>query len=198
MSKNSMSKIIAPEKKDYSEYKLSSSLTENLKTIKSILKDEDMIVYRLINSPKTDEPKYCLIFSDALSSEEVINDKIIKPLMRHFSHGDDDKEKSLDYLVNRVIECKEVEKSADFDKILISMLYGDTIFLMDGAEEALIVNTKQFTTRGISEPESERVVRGPREGFNESIKVNISLLERKIKNPALKFKYVEIGTITRT
>ena len=180
------SKIIAPQKKDYGEYKFSTSLNENMAIIKKILKNEDMIVYRVINSPESNEPKYCLIFSDGLSSEKIIDDKIIKPIMRDFSRGESERNKTLDYLMNRVIECREVEKSADFDNMLISMLYGDTIFLMDGAEEALIINTKEWTTRGITEPESERVVRGPREGFTESMKVNISLLERKIKNPDIE------------
>lgn len=61
-----------------------------------------------------------------------------------------------------------------------------------------MINSKGWQTRAITEPESERVVRGPREGFTESIIMNISLIRRKIRTPDLKIKFKEIGERTHT
>lgn len=84
------------------------------------------------------------------------------------------------------------------DKIVASIIEGDTLLMLDGYDEAIIIDTKGYQTRKISEPESSKAIRGPREGFTESIIVNLSLIRRKIKNPDLKFKFKEIGERTHT
>ncbi|MDG0790060.1 spore germination protein [Cohnella ginsengisoli] len=52
--------------------------------------------------------------------------------------------------------------------------------------------------RGIDEPMAESVVRGPREGFGESLDVNMSLMRRRLRTPSFKMKTMTIGTLTRT
>src|SRR5699024_7504333 len=52
--------------------------------------------------------------------------------------------------------------------------------------------------RAIEEPETEKTVRGPREGFIESISVNLSLLRRRISHPSLRFETLEIGDYSQT
>ena len=79
-----------------------------------------------------------------------------------------------------------------------TIIYGDTLFLLEGYDKALIISSKGWNSRPISEPQSTKVVRGPREGFTESILVNLSLLRRKINNPDLKFQFKEIGEKTHT
>ncbi len=62
----------------------------------------------------------------------------------------------------------------------------------------LLLNTKGWTARSIAEPESERVLRGPREGFNESLLMNISMIRRKLRTPDLKLNLLTFGRRTRT
>ena len=62
----------------------------------------------------------------------------------------------------------------------------------------LILNTKGWVTRSISEPDGEKVLKGPREGFNESILMNLSLVRRKIRTPDLKMEFKTFGTRTNT
>jgi spore germination protein KA len=91
-----------------------------------------------------------------------------------------------------------VKKTDEVEKLIQGIVYGDTVLLADGCQQALILNTKGFTLRSIEEPESERVIRGPREGFNESILTNLSMLRRKIRTQDLKFKFLTFGKRTKT
>ena len=61
-----------------------------------------------------------------------------------------------------------------------------------------MLNTKGFTLRSITQPESERAIRGPREGFNESILTNLTLLRRRIRTTDLKFQFMTFGRRTKT
>ena len=65
--------------------------------------------------------------------------------------------------------------------VIEDVTYGDTVLLTDGVDEALILNSKDFQIRAISEPESEKVMLGPHEGFNESLLTNISLIRRRLR-----------------
>jgi spore germination protein KA/spore germination protein len=86
----------------------------------------------------------------------------------------------------------------NFSKLLISVLGGDTGLLVDGSDRAILLGLRGMKTRSISEPETELVVRGPREGFVEHLRTNTSMLRRKIKSPHLKMKSVTVGSNTNT
>ena len=195
MHKKSVSLNKSETKEDYL---LSSSLAKNIDMLKKILEDNDTVIYKLFSEPDSTSIKYCVVFVDTLSSEEIINSKIIQPLMQDLVGKDIGKSKIINYIINKVIACRNIKKSSDTNLIIHSLLYGDTILFMEGIQEALIISTKEWNKRAISEPESERVTKGPKEGFIEDITVNISLIERRIINPDLKFKFMEIGTVTKT
>jgi len=81
---------------------------------------------------------------------------------------------------------------------LQGIVYGDTILLTDGYAEGLILNTKGWGSRSVTEPDNEKVLRGPREGFNEALMMNLSLLRRKIRSSDLKMEFQVFGTRTNT
>ncbi|WP_373458161.1 spore germination protein [Paenibacillus harenae] len=90
---------------------------------------------------------------------------------------------------------RSLETLYDLD---VAMLEGLSVVLLDGYDRALAVNTGGGERRGVEEPSTQTVVRGPKEGFAESILTNISLLRTKIKSPNLRIEYKIIGQQTRT
>ena len=72
------------------------------------------------------------------------------------------------------------------------------MLFIDGVAEVIIIDTIGWRTRAISEPQAETIVRGPREGFTESLNLNLTLLRRRIVNPNLKLKFMRIGKQTKT
>lgn len=176
----------------------SASLQENIALLQSILSDDEMIVYRYFREPKAEEIRYCLIFSHPISGEKTINDRIIRPIMENLMGKNIPQKDLSNYIVNQVVQVRGIEETSDVEKAVQAILYGDTILLIEGFSKVLVICTKDWITRAVTEPQAETVVRGPREGFTESIVTNISLLERKIVNPDLKFKYMELGNVTKT
>lgn len=75
---------------------------------------------------------------------------------------------------------------------------GDTLVLIQGLDEALLVSTKGWKDRGVEEPASENNVRGPRDGFTESIRTNTAHVRRRIRDPQLRIDATVIGTRTQT
>ena len=70
--------------------------------------------------------------------------------------------------------------------------------LTDGDARPVLVNTKGFDKRSTAEPENERVLSGPREGFTECFMPNLALIRRRVNDPRLKFRFMRVGSRTNT
>lgn len=77
-----------------------------------------------------------------------------------------------------------------------ALLSGDTILLLDN--ECIAIGTGGGEQRPVGEPSTETVVRGPREGFTESLRTNVSLVRRKVKDARLRVETKQIGRVTHT
>ena len=109
-----------------------------------------------------------------------------------------DRELTLDAVMDRAVFEYDVTKSSDKDDCTNKLLNGDILLCIDGEENYAVINARSYTTRGITEPPTETVMRGPREGFIEDLKTNLSLLERRLKTPDLAIERQEIGRRTKT
>ena len=78
------------------------------------------------------------------------------------------------------------------------VLSGDTALIIDGQQKIIICGTRMWEKRALSEPEAEPAVRGPREGFSETMRINTSLLRRRIKHEKLRFEAMKAGRRTST
>jgi len=92
-------------------------------------------------------------------------------------------------------EVKQVDTMYD---IIDASLSGDAVLMVEGLNQALVISAKGWDKRPVSEPDTETVVRGPREGFTENLRTSTALLRRKIKNPTLRMEASEVGKRTRT
>ncbi len=181
----------------------SNSLMQNIAMLKEIFKNDDTIKFREFDNKYSKALKYCVIYADGMINKQMVDEYIIEKLMS--TNFEDIKtqqilspENILDIIIKKVIIVGEGKKSKDIDETLKDMMYGDTIVLIDGIPETLVFDTKGWPVRAIAEPPSEKVVRGSREGFTESIMSNTTLIRRRVRNKDLKFEFMEIGTRTKT
>lgn len=107
---------------------------------------------------------------------------------------------SADYetLKAEVIPHFESRLSESPDEQMSMLLAGDTLLFLDGADGCMILATRKYSVRAVTEPPTSGIIHGPREGFIEDIKTNLSLVERKLKTPDLKVERLTIGTRTGT
>lgn len=172
------------------------SLEDNLKQFKDIFQGDDTFRVRNFTNIQQNKAKFCLLYLDGMVDADILDNSIIKPIIN--ANLSDDYESSADIIINQVIFNHQVKKSQDTDELLSAIIRGDSILLIDNSYDALIVSSKGWKSRTPSEPEGEKLIRGPREGFVEPILDNLSLIRRRLTTPDLKFKELTVGVETKT
>lgn len=174
--------------------KLTSSLKKNVELLRQIFCDVDTMVIRYFSSG--DGMKFCIAYSDGVVNSDAINENIVRPVM--LSENLNTVRNLEETLLEKVIQIGETRAVDHMREIVESVTYGDTILFAEGMDKALILNTKRFSTRSVSEPDNEKILNGPREGFTESLMQNLSLIRRKVRSNELKMKFYTFGRLTRT
>lgn len=143
-----------------------------------------------------------IAFIDGLVKKELIDRDILKPLLADIKvTGLEERLGSkpvLKVLSDDLLTSSSIETTDDYTTVVDSILSGQTAVFATGAAVALLADTTGFKSRSVDKTDTETVVRGPREGFTEVLKTNVSLLRRKIKNPNLKFETIQLGKRTKT
>ncbi len=135
-----------------------------------------------------------LFYLDGMVNTQMMNLSVVRPLMLSETvEGDPARAVS-----ERILFSNEVKLTSKLQDVLRGILYGDSALLIEGSSEALVMNTKGWRTRGVSEPKNETVLQGPREGFDEAAMLNLALLRRKLLTPDLCIELQRLGRRTDT
>lgn len=92
----------------------------------------------------------------------------------------------------------EVSTTDKMEDIVTQVLSGPAVLLIDGEKEALVIDARTYPARQPEEPDLERVVRGPRDGFTETIIFNTALTRRRVRDPSLRMHYMRVGKRSKT
>jgi spore germination protein KA len=136
-----------------------------------------------------------LIILLGLVDKELINDSIIRPIinLNHFDDGD-----ITNFIKNKVLYTSQVEILNNFNDVIFKILKGNAILLTQDCYNVLAVDCEKLNLRAIEEPPTSAVVKGPREGFNESIKTNLALVRKRLATPDLIINNFIVGKETKT
>ncbi|NIK68677.1 spore germination protein [Paenibacillus sp. BK720] len=136
-----------------------------------------------------------LIFVAGLVDNQFINQFIMSPLVP-FSDATEDR--LMDIFKQHRLPIGGIQETDDLNTLLTGLLSGDTVFLCDGYDRGLLIASKGWEERGVEESTSQTVIRGPKDGFTESLTTNIALVRRRIVNPNLWSEHYRIGQVTKT
>ncbi|WAA13812.1 spore germination protein [Fervidibacillus halotolerans] len=98
---------------------------------------------------------------------------------------------------NRIV-IQSVEKVSTMDEVVDQLLSGLVVLFIEGEREALIIDVRSYPGRQPEEPDTEKVVRGSRDGFVENIIMNTSLIRRRIRDERLRFELLKVGERSKT
>ena len=136
-----------------------------------------------------------IIYVDGLSDKPMMDRYIIEPLKKL----DSIEEVLTPEVINKYIciadpifVCESLEQYID------KIADGDIGLLIDGATELMIVSLKNYKLRGIQEPPVSINIRGPREGFVEDLKINMTMIRRRLRTPKLVFDLLKVGKYSKT
>ncbi|KAF0825655.1 spore germination protein [Cytobacillus firmus] len=105
---------------------------------------------------------------------------------------------TLSRLIKTYIPYVEVETTDDLDKVVDMVLAGPTALVVDGIDEVILIDARTYPVRGPQEPDIERVVRGSRDGFVETLVFNTALTRRRIRDRTLRMEYMQVGRRSKT
>jgi spore germination protein KA len=194
-TKNAAASTFESKNQSPSQPTMTTSLKDNIAIMKSYLGDCNDVKIREFTFGRFPAVDAALVFIDGLVSNDIITEGIMKPLMLYDSRT---KGNLIEDVQKRIICSGDVINSDKEDKLLESCLCGDTVLLIDGYRSGIIISSKGWDKRSVTEPQTEAVTRGPREGFTENFRTNTSLLRRKIRNPDFRMDTFVIGKKTRT
>lgn len=104
----------------------------------------------------------------------------------------------LQHFLEHYVTHMSVEKVKNFDDAVDKMLSGVVLLLIDDEEVGLLIDARSYPGRNPAEPDTERVVRGSRDGFVENIVMNTALMRRRIRDERLRMEMVQVGTRSKT
>lgn len=173
-----------------------SSVQKNIQNIKTILHSPSDLSTRVFTIGQTNHP-CAVICIDGLVDKKLVNDEIIKNIQLRTSQAHLSMPSSvqalIEELIKQILSIYELKKTDQLDDVMLAILSGDTVLFIEGSEEVLLIGSKGWETRGIEEPLTEALVRGPRDGFNESLQTGMVHVRRRIRDPNLRFDSITIG-----
>ncbi|GAX91761.1 spore germination protein [Effusibacillus lacus] len=179
-----------PSKNPQNQTLLSGDLNENLKRLQDIYADcSDVIFHDFLIG---DQTKAVLIYIDGLTNVEEVDQHVLAPLLQDFAL-----EHTLPN-IRKKIAVSSIKPVQTFTDVIEEISNGNPVLLMNRENQGLSIGLSKWEKRSIEEPMAESVLRGPREGFIETLRTNTSLLRRKLRSPNLKIKSINIGTYSRT
>lgn len=167
--------------------KLYKNLQSNTSAIKNIVTSDDIIYFDF----KINNLNATIIYSETISDKEVIGKLVIQPLTNTKTIS------CYNEIINE-LSLPELEELNDIDKCVQKIVMGDSVLIIDGCEFAVSLATKKPSTRAVTEPPTASVLKGPREGFVESLQINVSLIRQRIKSENLAYEKLTCGKYSQT
>jgi len=175
----------------------SKSIEENTKRLKDRLKDCDDIVYKEFRVGKEQNMNFLLVYTDGMSSRDMLNDAVLNALMVHAREVPPDATEPGEELYKLVryggLPASELADKDNLEDAILAILIGDAVLFIDTTEKCIIIGAKGWPMRGVSEPNTEALIRGPRDGFTETFRINTALVRRRIRDHKLKLKQLRVG-----
>ena len=166
----------------------SLKLEKNIQKIKQRFSEDNNLIFREFVTKN--KKQACLVFMENLTDSTIINENIIKPMLKANITTINDCFNS--------ISCSEMNQVKSIDEVISKLLKGSVFLFINEESFCVEMVVKKWDERAITEPPTSAVLKGPRSGFTESIKTNITLIRLRLATPKLTIKTLNIGTVTNT
>lgn len=172
-------------------------LYENLEKLKSLAHNSADFTVRELEIPNRFKTKAAVITIEGMCDKEGIALTVLNPITSA-DYTKADKFGLFEYISSSVLAASEIVEVDTFEQVMTLSMSGFAVFALDGSEKMLAIGIQGFSFRSVSSPETEVIQRGAREGFVEPLRINMTMIRRRIKNPDLVFETMEIGEISKT
>ena len=184
-----------------------SSLSNNLDAMKEFFHfplSNDFKLRTFDISVNGEKYNAAICFYDGLVDSNSLNNAILKPLMNEICTTSKSvlKKPSCDTLKNAILGAMLIQSNlnivSEYSKVIDSINHGDCALFVDSLNIAIICDAKKIPARSVGKSENEMTIKGPSEGFIETLRVNTALIRKFVKDENLIFESIEIGTKSKT
>lgn len=179
---------------------------ENVKISKKVRDNEEYLRKRLENCADilirpmklgSEKKVDCLIvYIEVAVSNIMLDDSALGKMMNHFEEITPLQIKA--FMENNSLGIADVKEFSFMEETLAALFAGNAVFFIDGYDKAMKISSKGYPSIGVSKAETEKVLRGSKEGFTESVKINSALVRKRLRDSSMKVEECQIGTRTHT
>lgn len=173
--------------------KMSTSLSENMEFLNQYLEVSKSfdLVYRVIKVGGRDA---CIYFIDGFCKDELM-----QKMLQYFMDLKEDKmPDNAHEMSKRCVPYVEVDLQDSWEKITYFIMSGVFALFIDGFDRCLLIDSRTYPARSVTEPEKDKALRGSKDGFVETIVFNTALIRRRIRSPYLRMEMLNAGNSSQT
>ena len=179
--------------KQESKSELTGCLARDMRYLNQVLAVEQNfdVIYRVISFGGREA---CMYLVDGFCKDELV-----QKLLQYFMDLTPDKMPSdMHGLSKQFTPYVEVDIEGRCQVLIDSLLSGMFVLLVDGYEKALLIDSRTYPSRGVEEPEKDKVLRGSKDGFVETVVFNTALIRRRIRSTDLHMEMLSAGKSSKT
>lgn len=172
---------------------ISGRLQEDMQYLNQVLDVEKNfdVIYRVVNIGGKEA---CMYLVDGFCKDDLVQ-KLLQYLMDQKA---EDMPEDMHGISKQFTPYVEVDVEERFDRLIDALLSGMFILLIDGYKKALLIDSRTYPARGVEEPEKDKVLRGSKDGFVETIVFNTALIRRRIRSTELCMEMMNAGKSSKT
>lgn len=190
----SIEQEIEPEKIEKDD-SLTSSLLDNMVCLREKYNNSSDLNVREIT---INNIKLSLLVIEGMVNLQLLSEMISEPLLNQNFPEDTNASDIYSFIEERSMMSSDMKDCYSFEELFKFIMSGFVVILIDGLNYGIAMGAQGFSFRSISESSSEINERGCREGFTEPIRINMTLVRRRMKSPLLKFELLTIGKTSKT
>lgn len=172
---------------------MTASLKENMDFLNRKLdidKNFDL-VYRVIQIGGREA---CMYFVDGFCKDELMQ----KMLQRFMDIKPEELPENAHKMSKKCVPYVEVDLQSDFSQIIYFIMSGVFALFIDGYDQCILIDSRTYPARSVSEPEKDKALRGSKDGFVETIVFNTALIRRRIRSTNLRMEMFHAGNSSQT
>lgn len=174
---------------------LTKSIADNMIKLRAAFKNSSDFLTRQIT---INDVSVAFLMIEGMVNLQTMSKMFLDPLLNEGFKKKGDSTEIYDFIEKKSVLAADMKDVFTCEEIFQFIMSGFIVILIDGIQRAIVFGVQGFSFRSISEPNSEVNERGSREGFTEPLRINMTMVRRRIKSPYLKFELSTLGTTSKT
>ena len=178
------------------EKKVSVSLRENEAYIRKRCENCGDIVIRPMRLGKERKADCLMVYLEVATANMMLEDSALGKMINHF--WEIPPEQIREFVKNNSLGIASAGKLSTMQEVFAALLAGNAVFFLDGFDQAMKISSSGYPGMGVSETETEKVLRGSKEGFSDSVKINSALVRKRLRDTRMKVEEHYMGVRSNT